>query len=153
MHTNVTYLSADGLQKMKEELEYRIKTLRPEIAQKLSDAKELGDLSENFEYHDSKDQQAQNEIRIVDLHHMLATAHVVADKAGGTINLGSKFTVKIGSVEKTFSVVGENEADPMSGKISNASPLGAAFIGKAVGDKVSIEVPSGAVTYEIIAIE
>lgn len=152
-HKGVTYLSAEGLQQLKEELEYRVKTLRGTISQKISDAKELGDLSENFEYHDAKEQQGQNEMRIVTLQHMISTAQIVESKVGGTIALGSKFTVKTGSMEKSFELVGENEANPMAGKISNVSPLGAAFIGKGVGDKAEVTVPSGKMTYEITKIE
>lgn len=153
MDSNVTYISADGLEKLKEELQYRIKVLRPEISMKIGDAKELGDISENFEYHDAKEQQAQNEVRIINIQHMLSNAVIVETKVGGSINLGSTFTVKVGATERKFEVVGENEADPMSGKISNVSPLGAAFIGKGVGDTVKVEVPSGTVVYEILRIE
>lgn len=152
MNSNITYISAEALVEMKGELVHRIKVLRPLIAQKISDAKELGDISENFEYHDAKEQQAQNEVRIVNIQHMISTASIVEDKAGGTINLGSKFTVKAGSLEREFQLVGENEANPLAGKISNVSPLGAAFVGKATGDKVAVNVPSGVITYEVIAI-
>lgn len=152
-HKSVTHISAEGLEKLKEELVHRIKTLRAEIASKISDAKELGDLSENFEYHDAKEQQAQNEMRIVNLQHMISTAQIVESKSGGSIGLGSKFKVKAGGMERAFEMVGENEADPMSGKISDASPLGKAFNGKGIGDKVDVTVPSGIVTYEILSIE
>lgn len=150
---NVTYISADGLEKLKEELVHRVRVLRGEISQKISDAKELGDISENFEYHDAKEQQGQNEMRIVDLQHMISTAVVVENKVGGTIGLGSTFTVNIGGAERVFVLVGENEANPLQGKISNVSPLGAAFIGKSIGDKVDVTVPSGVVTYEVMRIE
>lgn len=153
MSTNITYLSAEALQTLKDELAYRQKDKRQEIAQKISDAKELGDLSENFEYHDAKEQQGFNEVRIAQLQHMLSTAVVVDAKVGGKVDLGSKFTVKTGSVEKTFEMVGESEANPLVGKISNVSPLGAAFIGKAIGDKVDVTVPSGVMTYEVLRIE
>lgn len=151
-HKSITHISAEGLEKLKEELTYRVKTVRGEIAAKISDAKELGDLSENFEYHDAKEQQAQNEMRIVTLQHMISTASIVESKIGGTINLGSQFTVRAGGVERSFEMVGENEANPMAGKISDASPLGKAFIGKSVGDHVDVTVPSGVVTYEILRI-
>lgn len=151
-HKGVTHLSAEGLQQLKDELIYRSKTLRQQISQKISDAKELGDLSENFEYHDAKEQQGQNEMRIATLQHMIATAQIVEAKVGGSINLGSRFTVKVGTLERNFELVGESEANPMEGKISNVSPLGAAFIGKHVGDTVDVTVPSGTVTYEVIKI-
>lgn len=151
-HKSVTHISAEGLEQLKEELQHRIKVLRPLIAQKIGDAKELGDISENFEYHDAKEQQGQNEMRIVTLMHMISTAQIVESKVGGAIGLGSKFTVKAGGTERQFELVGENEANPMQGKISNVSPLGAAFVGKGVGDKVDVTVPSGTITYEVIAI-
>ncbi len=149
---NVTYISASGLVDMKAELIDRIKNIRPLIAGKIGDAKELGDISENFEYHDAKEQQAQNEMRIVDLTHMISTAVIVDDKVGGMVGLGSKFTVKAGSTEKTYQLVGENEANPMEAKISNVSPLGLAFMNRALGEKVSVTTPNGVLEYEIISI-
>jgi transcription elongation factor GreA len=153
MENNVTYVSASGLEDMKKELENRIKVLRPEIAGRISEAKEMGDLSENFAYHEARDQQGQNEGRIVQLIDMLSKAVVVEEKSGGSIGLGSRFTAKIGGKEKMFEVVGENEASPMDGKISNVSPLGAAFLGKSIGEKVEAKVPSGTMVYEIIEIK
>lgn len=152
MNVNVTYITADGLEQLKDELVNRIKITRPIIAGKISDAKELGDISENFEYHDAKEQQAQNEMRIVTLQHMISTAVIVESKVGGSINLGSKFTVRVNGTERQFEVVGENEANPVEGRVSNVSPLGAAFIGKGVGDKVDVKVPSGTMSYEVVAI-
>lgn len=151
-HKSITHISAEGLEGLKQELQHRIKVLRPQIAQKIGDAKELGDISENFEYHDAKEQQGQNEMRIVTIMHMISTAQIVENKVGGSIALGSKFTVKAGTAERQFELVGENEANPMQGKISNVSPLGSAFVGKGVGDKVDINVPSGTITYEVTAI-
>lgn len=148
-----TYISALGLQKIIDERENRIKVLRPEIAQKISDAKEMGDLSENFAYHEAKEQQAQNEMRIVDIQEMVANAVVVEEKVGGKIGLGSTFIVDINGKQKTYEIVGENEASPMDGKISNVSPLGSAFMGKSVGDTVNAEVPSGTIVYKIAEVK
>jgi transcription elongation factor GreA len=153
MENNVTYTSASGLESMKEELQNRIKIQRPEIAQKISDAKEMGDLSENFAYHEAKEQQAQNEMRIVQLQEMIVNAVVVEEKRGGKIGLGSTFVAEVKGIKKTFEIVGENEADPMSGKISNVSPIGSAFMGASVGETVEIEVPSGTMTYKIIEVK
>lgn len=149
MDNSMTYISASGLQGLKDELVNRIKVSRPEIAQKISDAKEMGDLSENFAYHEAKEQQAQNEMRIVDIQEMIANAVIVEEKSGGKIGLGSTFVVTVNKGKKTYEVVGENEANPMEGKISNVSPLGSAFIGKSVGDTVMAEVPSGTIEYHI----
>lgn len=153
MENNVTYTSAAGLQHMKDELENRIKVLRPDIAQKISDAKEMGDLSENFAYHEAKEQQAQNETRIVQLQEMIVNAVVVEGKSGGKIGLGSKFDAEVKGMKKSFEIVGENEADPMNGKISNVSPLGSAFMGSVAGDSVDIETPAGSVTYKILDVK
>jgi transcription elongation factor GreA len=148
-----TYLSAAALEDIKTELQNRIKVLRPEIAQKISDAKEMGDLSENFAYHEAREQQAMNETRIIEIQDMLVNAEVVDEKKGGRINIGSRFKARIGKFEKTFEIVGESEANPMEGKISNVSPLGSAFIGHSAGDVVSVSTPSGKMEYEIISIE
>lgn len=145
MEENITYTSADGLARMKEELEDRVKNMRPEIAQKIHDAKEMGDLSENFAYHEAKEQQAQNETRIVRLQEMIANAVIVEEKSGGSIRLGSRFVAETLGASKEFEIVGENEADPMSGKISNVSPLGSAFLGAKEGDSVTVTTPTGSV--------
>lgn len=153
MENNVTYISASGLADLKKELEYRVKVLRPEIAQRISDAKEMGDLSENFAYHEARDQQGQSETRIIQIQDMLSNAVVVDQKQGGTIGLGSTFKARTGKIEKTFEVVGENEASPMEGKISNVSPMGSAFTGKSIGDVVEVKAPSGIIKYEILDIK
>ncbi len=153
MENAVTYTSAAGLQAMKDELQNRMKVLRPEIAQKISDAKEMGDLSENFAYHEAKEQQAQNETRIVQLQEMIVDAVVVEEKSGGKIGLGSTFVAEVNGAKKTFEIVGANEADPMSGKISNVSPLGSMFMGAAQGESIDITLPSGVSTYKILEVK
>lgn len=153
MDNFVTYTSAAGLQSMKDELQERIKVSRPDIAQKIHDAKEMGDLSENFAYHEAKEQQAQNETRIVQLQEMIANAVVVEERSGGKIGLGSTFVAEVKGAEKTFEIVGENEANPIAGKISNVSPLGSAFLGANEGDLIDIETPGGLVTYTIIKVK
>lgn len=153
MSTGPAYLSAVALEDLKKELQKRIKILRPEIAQKIGDAKEMGDLSENFAYHEAREQQAMNETRIININDMLVNAVVVDEKKGGSIGVGSKFKVKTDKFERVFEIVGESEANPMEGKISNASPIGNAFLGHAVGDKVEVSVPSGKIDYEILSIQ
>ena len=153
MENSVTYTSATGLQSMKDELTNRIKIQRPDIAQKISDAKEMGDLSENFAYHEAKEQQAQNETRIVQLQEMIVDAVVVEERSGGRIGLGSTFVSEMNGTKKTFEIVGANEADPMSGKISNVSPLGSAFMGAVEGDSVDITLPLGVTTYKILEVK
>lgn len=145
------YVSEEGLQKLKDELNYREKTLRREIAEKIGTAKDQGDISENFEYQEAKEQQAQNEGRIIALRDILTrTVVTTKDSGDSTIQIGATFDVKTNTgMEKTFSMVGSTEADPMNGKISNDSPLGVNFVGKKVGDSVEVNVPAGTITYTI----
>jgi len=148
-----TYISASGLRKLEEEIEKRRKETRREIASRIEAAKELGDLSENFEYHEAKEQQAMNEMRIADLESMIKDSVIVEQQSGGSeISLGSTFDVETNGLKKTFEMVGSSEADPIAGKISNESPLGYAFMGRSVGETVEIEVPSGKIPYKIVRI-
>lgn len=148
-----TYISATGLQRLQEELETRKGVTRREIADKIGAAKELGDLSENFEYQEAKEEQGANEVRIVELEAMIKDAVIVEDQKGGdTIVLGTTFDAEVGSAKKTFQIVGSNEANPIDGKISNESPIGQAFIGRSVGEEVSVATPAGTVVYKIVRI-
>lgn len=148
-----TYISAEGLKKMEEELENRRTVVRREIAEKIGDAKELGDLSENFEYQEAKEQQGSNEVRIAELESMIKDCVIVTSQTGGdAITLGTTFVAQVNGMKKTFQIVGSNEANPIEGKISNESPIGQAFIGHAVGDEVAITVPSGTMVYKIVEI-
>jgi len=134
------YLTEDGAQKIKEELELRIQK-RKNIAQSIKEAKELGDLSENAEYSEAKNQQRENEGRIIYLENIIRTYKVVDKKnSNGQIGLGSIIEVQNKDLNKitTFHIVGSNEADPVSGKISNESPIGKAFLGSKKGDEVQV---------------
>lgn len=146
------YVSEDGLQKLKDELTHRERVLRREIAEKIGTAKDQGDISENFEYQESKDQQAQNETRIIALRDMLTRTVVTQkDSQVASVHIGSTFTVKTNTGdEKTFTLVGSTEADPMAGKISNDSPIGKLFFGKAVGESIELQMPTGTTTYTIL---
>ena len=148
-----TYISKEGLEKLKEELQTRKMVTRREIAERLSTAKELGDLSENFEYHEAKDAQGHNEVRIINLGNLIRSAVIVEKKSGGLIGLGSTFVVETNGEQKTMQMVGAQESNPMESKISNESPLGKAFLGKKGGENVEVEVPSGTVSYKIIEIK
>lgn len=146
-------ISREGYQKLVEELEVLSTERRREIAERIEQAKELGDLSENAEYSDAKEAQAFNEGRIIELSNLLKTI-VVADRpSGGKVGMGSKLTVKNGGVEKKFTIVSFNEADPVNGKISNESPLGQAFLNHVSGDKVKVQTPRGEVEYQVIDVE
>lgn len=148
-----TYLSADALERMKIELEGRKKEMRREIAEKILHAKEMGDLSENFEYQTAKEEQALNETRVLELENMLHDVVIVEDATGAKeIALGTTFLVETEGKKKTFSLVGSNEANPLEGKISNESPIGLAFLGAKPGDKVEFQAPSGTIAYRILEI-
>ncbi|MBU0531751.1 MAG: transcription elongation factor GreA [Candidatus Uhrbacteria bacterium] len=148
-----TYLSAEKFEELKAELEQRQREERRLIAARIEQAKELGDLSENFEYHEAKEQQAQNEGRIGELQDMVRNAVIVEEKTGGsTIHIGTKFSAEINGEEKEFELVGSTEADPLAGKISNETPVGMAFLGKAVGEDIEVDLPRGKVTYKVTKI-
>ena len=149
-----TYISKEKLEELKEELEKREKITRFEIADKIASAKELGDLSENFEYQDAKEQQGTNEARIIELHNLIHDAVIVEKPTNAdVVQLGSVFEVEIDGTAKTFELVGSTEANPLEGKISNESPLGIAFLGRKKGDTVDITVPSGVMQYTITNIQ
>jgi len=149
-----TFVSTQGLEDLKKEFADRKNITRQEIAQKISSAKELGDLSENFEYHEAKEQQGQNESRIMELEQMIREAVLVHQKTGDlTLSLGCTFTAEKDGDKKVFQLVGSSEANPLEGKISNESPMGQAFLGHKVGDIVEIKTPAGIFSYKIIEIK
>lgn len=157
------YLSQEGLEKLKQELEQRKTAKRKEIADQLEEAKALGDLSENTEYSSAKEAQAFNETRIQELEEIIKKAKTVdpKSKSNGQVQIGSKIKIRplsssgnpLASEEKEYTIVGAQEADPAEGKISNASPLGQAFMGRKSGDTVEVETPKGKTKYKIMEIK
>lgn len=148
------YISSAGLQGLKEEVDNRKTIQRRAIAERISAAKDLGDLSENFEYHEAKEEQGLNEARISQLENMIHDAVVIDETSGGeTIGIGTTFVVDVNGQDKTYTMVGSSEADPMVGKISNESPIGAAFFSRAVGEIVEVKTPGGVMSYRIKAIQ
>jgi transcription elongation factor GreA len=148
-------ITADGFAKLKAELHELKKVKLPDVIEKIERAKELGDLSENAEYHDAKDNQGMINARIVEIESALKNA-IIADTSDSSsrIGLGSTFVVEDAEgAKKEFTMVSFNEADPAAGKISNESPLGAAFAHKRPGDEVEVEVPKGILTYKILEIK
>lgn len=145
------YLTKEGLDELKSELKKLVDDKRPAMAKRIKEAREMGDLSENAEYHAAKEEQAFVEGRIVELEDIIKNAKV--QKGGkGEVAVGSKVTVKIDGGEKTFYLVGGPEADPANGKISHESPLGLKLMGSKVGDKFDVEAPIGNLTYTILKI-
>jgi transcription elongation factor GreA len=148
------YLTKDGVDKLKTELEDLVKTQRPQVAQELREAKEYGDLSENASWDAAKDHQSFIEGRISELEHILRNVVVIKAPRNNTkINIGSTVHLDIENGKQIYTIVGSTEANPSEGKISNESPIGQALMGKAKGDEVIITVPSGDMVYKIAHIE
>lgn len=153
MQDDEILLTPEGLEKIKKEL-YELKNIRrKEVANKIEAAKALGDLSENAEYQAAKEESAWIEGRILELSDILARAKVVQETKKNVVNLGSTVVVQSGKTNLSFKIVGMNEADPVHGLISNNSPLGAALIGRKVGEEVEVNTPGGLKKYKIIKIE
>lgn len=146
-------LTQAGLDGLKAELNVLLNDKRPRLVDRLSNARQQGDLSENSDYQSAKEELEFLDGRIDELSEVVKTAVVAVDPKNGGIGVGTKITVKVNSKETVFSMVGEWEADPMNKKISESSPLGLALVGKKVGDAVEVEAPAGKVMYEILAIE
>lgn len=150
----IRFVTKDGLKKLQDELEERKTTLRQNIAKEIKEAKEQGDLSENAEYSEAKNQQNENEARIAELEMIIKNAQVAEPSEGSKgIQIGSTFKVKWNGSEAQFKIVGSNEADPVSLKISNESPMGRAFMGKKKGDEVHVDTPVGKVKYKVLDVE
>ncbi len=142
-------ISEEGYEKLQHELHELSTAKRRDIADRIEKAKELGDLSENAEYADAKEAQAFNEGRIGEISNLLKNLTVVQSAHGGEIGMGSKVSVEIDGQKKEYTIVSFNEADPLEGRISNESPMGVAFLGRKVGEKVMVKTPKGDMTYSI----
>ena len=147
------YFSREGLEKLKKELEERLNLIRPEIAQRIKEAKELGDLSENAEYDSAKEAQALNEGKIEEIRSTLENAVIITgNNTSGTVGVGSSIKVESKNGIQPFVIVGAAESDPAKGFISNESPLGKAFLGHKKGDKIEVRTPKGIVEYKMLEI-
>ena len=149
-------LTDEGLKKLEAELEELKTVRRKEISEKIKVALSFGDLSENSEYDEAKNDQAQVESRIAQLEGMLKNVKILdeEDIATDVISIGSKIKVEDLSYKEKleFQIVGSTEADPKNGRISDESPVGLALLGHKTGDKVSVEAPEGTVNFKVIAI-
>jgi transcription elongation factor GreA len=146
------YITKEGLEKMKKELDELKNVRRKEVASRIEIAKDMGDLSENAEYNEAKEEQGFVEGRIAELEQVLPNAIIIERDMSGSVNVGNTVRVSVKGKEKEYTIVGASEADPLSGRISNESPLGLAFIGKKAGDTVTVNVPSGKMIYHIISV-
>jgi transcription elongation factor GreA len=148
-------LTAAGLQKLQDELQTLKTAGRRDVADRLKTAIEFGDLSENAEYDEAKNQQAFVEARISELEAQLRNVEVVEESKTGAIQIGSTVTLKMKGEkeERKFTIVGSTEADSLVHKISNESAVGAAILGKKKGDKVTVKAAGGEYEYEIVAVK
>lgn len=151
------YLTEDGLQKIKEELEFLTTTRRPQIAKMIAEATKEGDLSENAGYDEAKTAQGFLEGRIRELESILKRVQIIkeGEAARNIVAIGRTVIVREDGTDfdETYTIVGSLEADPLNGRISNESPIGKALIGKKVGSKVVANTPGGEITFKIIRVE
>ena len=150
-------ITASGLKDLSEELEYLKVVRRKEIAEKIKEAREQGDLTENAEYDAAKDEQRDIETRIEEIEELIKNAEVVTEGRGKPrkINIGCTVTVldEEFDEEEQFSIVGSTEANSLEGRISNESPVGSALIGHKVGDEVEIKTEAGSFSYKVLGID
>ncbi len=147
------YLTQEKFDEFTKELEFLKSTKRKEVAESLEYAKALGDLSENAEYHEARGEQAVVEDRINKLENLLKNAIIVSSSDTGVVNVGSVVTVEKDGKKAVYTIVGSEEADVTSNKISIKSPFGQAVIGKKKGEKFSFNAPNGEVSYSIVDIK
>ena len=156
MSRNEVMLTEEGLKQLQEEVDHLSTVKRDEVAERIREARDFGDISENSEYDDAKNEQAMLEHRISVLQEKLRRARVIKESDIDTdkVSIGSTVTLK--DIERgevrVYTLVGSAEADPSKAKLSNESPVGQAIIGKRVGDVVTVPVPVGSLSYEVIAI-
>ena len=145
-------LTAEGRKELEVELT-ELKSRRGEIADKIAEARDYGDLSENAEYDSAREQQGLVETRIAEIEDILMNAEDIKATKSSSIHLGTTVELETGSKKVTYTVVGSVEANPGEGKISDESPIGAALMGKKVGDSATVSTPKGDVTYTIASIK
>lgn len=156
----VTLVTREGLEKLKEELNYLKEVKRKEVAERIKEAISYGDLSENSEYEESKNEQAFLEGRILELEEKIKHAKIIDErhKKTASVQIGSKVVISTtdskGALrEQEYTIVGSTEADPLSFKISNESPVGRALLERKVGDLVKVKVPAGQIQLKVLKVE
>lgn len=147
------YLTPQGLAQLQQELEELKLVKRPQTIKRIEEAKAMGDLYENAEYDDAKEAQAMVEARIYEIDEILKSYQLIDDAAGAKkVRVGSTVRLDVQGKERTYTIVGSNEADPLAGKISNESPIGRALLGIAPGESVKVQTPGGETVYKIVSI-
>ena len=152
MAEKVIKLTKTGVEKLKAELEELKKVKRPAVVDRIKRAKDYGDLSENAEYEDARNEQSFIEGRIQEIDHMLKYSEVIESHKGGEVGMGSVVKVDLEGEKMEFEIVGSTEADPIAGKISSDSPIGSALVGGKTGEKVVAKTPGGEMTIKIISV-
>jgi transcription elongation factor GreA len=156
MEERPVHLTRDGIRKLEEELDELVNNRRSEVAERIRHAREFGDITENAEYTEAKNEQSLVEGRIQTLDLLLRNAVVIEDepREKGVVALGAKVKVRLedGDGEETYEIVGAAEADPLHGRISNESPLGSALLGHSAGDVVEWDAPNGASEVTIVTV-
>jgi transcription elongation factor GreA len=155
MKDGKTYVTQAGFERLETELDHLKTVRRKEVAERIKTAKEFGDLSENAEYTEAREEQGFVEGRIAELKEMFKDIVLIEEKKSGSdIDLGSRIKIKSEKGDVTeYEIVGSQEADPLGGKISNESPMGKAFIGQKKGALVVVDLPVGPIKYEIVEIK
>lgn len=146
------YLTQEGFTELKNELQELKTSRRREIAEAINTAKEQGDLSENAEYQQAKDEQRRLEQKISEIENIIKHAQIIKKAPTDTVSVGNTVTINCAGAEKVYHIVGSNEANPLEGKISNESPLGSALIAKKQGEVAAIPTPGGEKKCEIVGI-
>lgn len=150
---DIVQVTKSGLQALIDELDDLKNVKRPHLVKRLSNARAEGDLKENSDYHNAKDELGFLDGRIEELEHVIKNARVVTVTASDGVGVGAKVTLEVSGNKVEYHIVGEWEADPLKKKISHTSPLGQALVGKKVGEKVEVEAPAGKVVYKVISID
>jgi transcription elongation factor GreA len=153
MNNKPAYVSREGLEKLRHELEELVNVRRAEVAARIHEAKEHGDITENAEYEDAKNEQAFVEGRIQSISALIKNAEVIAETHSSThVQIGSTVELQSPDGKESFTIVGSAEAAPAQGRISNESPVGRALLGRKKGDTVVVTVPAGDTSYKILGI-
>jgi len=146
---NEQFLTQEKFDELQKELETLRKEKMPYLAKRIDEARQMGDLSENAEYHAAREELGWVNGRVLEVEQILMNAKIIQKSSSDRVSLGSTIEVLLNSQKMKFTIVGAQEAEPAIGKISNESPLGKAFLEKKKGDIVNVEVPAGVITYEI----
>ena len=152
MSEQTQYMSQEKLEELKKELQDLKLIKLPNIAKRIDDARQMGDLSENAEYHQAREDMAWMQSRTKEIGAILDNAELITTGGGNTVEIGSFIVVKVNGEKREYTIVGGQEADPSSGRISNESPLGNAFLGRKKGDTVIVGLPAGEQEFKIVEV-